>query len=67
MGNYIEGGHNKYQETYLEKLKSANHEEKGSQHAEVMSLFFYYTYRKLVQEHYKQTKKFIDKEDATAA
>ena len=61
--NYIEGGHNKYQETYLEKFKSADHEEKGSQHAEVMSLFFYYMYRKLVQEHFKQIKKSIDKKE----
>lgn len=74
--NYINGGHNKYQETYLEKLKSADIEENGgqhaevmSQHAEVMSLFFYYMYRKLVQEHYKQIQKSIENEkkgDATA-
>ncbi len=68
--NYIEGGHNKYQETYLEKLKSADHEEKGSQHAEVMSqhaevmsLFFYYMYRKLVQEHYKQIQQSIENKE----
>ena len=66
--NYIEGGHNKYQETYLEKSKSADHEEKGSQHAEVMSLFFYYMYRKLVQEYYKQVQKSsIDKKDPCPA
>ncbi len=55
--NYIEGGHNKYQETNLERLKQADHEEKGSQFTEVMSLFFYHMYRKLVQEHYKQIHK----------
>jgi DNA-binding transcriptional MerR regulator len=55
--NYISGGHNKYQETNLEKLKSADHIEKGSQFTEVMSLFFYHMYRKLVQEHYKQIQK----------
>lgn len=63
--NYIEGGHNKYQETNLEKLESADHEEKGSQFTEVMSLFFYHMYRKLVQEHYKQIHKSSNRKDAT--
>jgi DNA-binding transcriptional MerR regulator len=54
--NYISGGHNKYQETNLKKLKSADHEEKGVQFTEVMSLFFYHMYRKLVREHYRRNR-----------
>jgi DNA-binding transcriptional MerR regulator len=54
--NYVRGGHNKYQETYLKKLHSADHEDKGSQFTEVMSLFFYHMYRKLVREHYRHKR-----------
>jgi DNA-binding transcriptional MerR regulator len=62
--NYIRGGHNKYQETNLKKLKSADHLEKGSQFTEVMSLFFYHMYRKLVQEHYKEIQNLKREGDA---
>jgi hypothetical protein len=62
--DYVSGGHNKYLETNLKKLNSADHEEKGSQFTEVMSLFFYHMYRKLVREHYTQVRKTnADKEN----
>jgi DNA-binding transcriptional MerR regulator len=62
--DYVSSGHNKYLETNLKKLESTDFEEKGSPFTEVMSLFFYYMYRKSVRKHYKQVRKSFGTKEA---
>ena len=62
--DYVTGVHKKYLQTNLEKLNSAEFEGKGSQFTEVMSLFFYHIYRKLVRENYEQMRESMEKKEA---
>lgn len=50
--DYVASGHNRYLKKNLEKVASGDLQEEGSQVTEVMSLFFYHMYRKLVREQY---------------
>jgi DNA-binding transcriptional MerR regulator len=47
---FVRSSHRDYYQRNLEKLSSTELDEKGSKFAEIMSLFFYHIYRKLVRE-----------------
>ncbi len=53
----------KYLQENLDKLSTAEFTEKGSQLIEVMSLFFYHLYRKMVTELYNDSLKSLKKSD----
>jgi DNA-binding transcriptional MerR regulator len=48
--NYVTSGQNRYLKTHLDKVAAGDIREGGSRINEVMSLFFYHLYRKLVRE-----------------
>jgi DNA-binding transcriptional MerR regulator len=48
--NYVSSGQNRYLKTHLDKVAAGGMHEGGSRINEVMSLFFYHMYRKLVRE-----------------
>jgi len=50
-----------YFQANLERLSSKEFVEKGSKFAEIMSLFFYHLYRKLVREEYTRLLKSMKK------
>ena len=50
--NYVSSGNNRYLKKNLEKVASGQLSEEGCQFTEVMSLFFYHMYRKLVREQF---------------
>jgi DNA-binding transcriptional MerR regulator len=52
--NYVSSGSNRYLKKNLEKVASGELREEGSRFTEVMSLFFYHMYRKLVREQFFQ-------------
>jgi DNA-binding transcriptional MerR regulator len=51
---YVTSGQNKYLEAYLEKLAAGDIQKDRGQITEIMSLFFYHMYRKLVREQYRE-------------
>ena len=50
--SYVSSGNNRYLKKNLEKVASGELRKEGSQFTEVMSLFFYHMYRKLVREQF---------------
>jgi DNA-binding transcriptional MerR regulator len=57
---YVSSGNNRYLQKNLDKIASGELREEGSQFTEVMSLFFYHVYRKLVREQFFQMLKSRD-------
>lgn len=55
--DYVASGQNKYLKAYLEKMKTGETHQDRGQITEIMSLFFYHMYRKLVREQYRQILK----------
>lgn len=51
--NYVTSGQNKYLETNLKKVASGDMQRNRTQLTEIMSLFFYHMYRKLVRAQYR--------------
>jgi DNA-binding transcriptional MerR regulator len=49
---FVRSSHRDYYQRNLERLSSTELDEKGSKFAEIMSLFFYHMYRKMVREEY---------------
>ena len=47
---YVVNSFNKYYESNLEKLCSEDYSEKASQYHEIISLFFYYLFRKYARK-----------------
>jgi DNA-binding transcriptional MerR regulator len=47
---YVDNSFNKYYKSNLEKLRSADYSEKASQYHEIISLFFYYLFRKYARK-----------------
>ncbi len=54
---FVRSSHRDYYQRNLERLSSTELEEKGSKFAEIMSLFFYHIYRKLVREEYRSLRR----------
>jgi hypothetical protein len=52
----VRSSHYEYYQRNLERLSSADRNERGSQFVEIMSLFFYHIYRKLVREEYQRLR-----------
>lgn len=52
--DYVAKSHRDYYQSNLERLSSEEFTEKGSKFTEIMSLFFYHLYRKLVREEYRR-------------
>jgi hypothetical protein len=48
--SYVDNSFNKYYKSNLEKLRSADYSEKASQYHEIISLFFYYLFRKYARK-----------------
>jgi DNA-binding transcriptional MerR regulator len=53
---FVRSAHREYYQRNLERLSSADLDEKGIKFAEIMSLFFYHIYRKLVREEYHRLR-----------
>jgi DNA-binding transcriptional MerR regulator len=53
---FVRSSHHEYYQRNLERLSSADRNERGSQFVEIMSLFFYHIYRKLVREEYQRLR-----------
>jgi DNA-binding transcriptional MerR regulator len=54
---FVRSSHRDYYQRNLERLSSTELDEKGSKFAEIMSLFFYHMYRKLVREEYHSLRR----------
>ncbi|MCU0559981.1 MAG: MerR family transcriptional regulator [Desulfobacterales bacterium] len=54
---FVRSAHREYYQRNLERLSSEELDDKGSRFAEIMSLFFYHIYRKLVREEYLNLRK----------
>jgi DNA-binding transcriptional MerR regulator len=54
---FVRSSHRDYYQRNLERLPSSELDEKGSKFAEIMSLFFYHVYRKLVREEYRSLRR----------
>ena len=54
---YVTASQRAYYQSNLEKLSADDFDEKGSQFTEIMSLFFYYLYRKIFREVYHRLKR----------
>jgi DNA-binding transcriptional MerR regulator len=57
---YVVTSQKGYYQSNLERLTSHELVEKGSQFTEIMSLFFYHLYRKLVREEYKRLRHSLE-------
>lgn len=55
--DFVRSAHREYYRRNLERLSSEDLDDKGSRFAEIMSLFFYHIYRKLVREEYLSLRK----------
>jgi DNA-binding transcriptional MerR regulator len=55
--DFVRSAHREYYRRNLERLSSEELDDKGSRFAEIMSLFFYHIYRKLVREEYLHLRK----------
>jgi hypothetical protein len=53
---FVRSSHRDYYRRNLERLPSTELDQKGSKFAEIMSLFFYHMYRKLVREEYRSLR-----------
>jgi DNA-binding transcriptional MerR regulator len=54
---FVRSAHREYYQQHLERLPSSELDAKGVKFAEIMSLFFYHIYRKLVREEYERLRK----------
>lgn len=63
---FVRSSHRDYYQRNLERLSSAELDEKGSKFAEIMSLFFYHIYRKLVREEYHHLRRARGSQTAAA-
>ena len=59
---YVRSTQKEYYQSNLSRLSSEEFTEKGSKFTEIMSLFFYHLYRKVVREEYRQLLKSTEKE-----
>ena len=59
--DFVRSAHREYYRRNLERLSSEELDGKGSRFAEIMSLFFYHIYRKLVREEYLQMRKKLSR------
>lgn len=59
--DFVRSAHREYYRRNLEPLSSEELDGKGSQFAEIMSLFFYHIYRKLVREEYLHLRKKLSR------
>jgi len=59
---YVKNSQKEYYQSNLERLTSKELNEKGSKFTEIMSLFFYHLYRKIVREEYRRLLKSVEKE-----
>ena len=57
---YVVNSQKGYYKSNLERLTSKELTEKGSKFTEIMSLFFYHLYRKVVREEYKRLLKSVE-------
>ena len=57
---YVKGAQREYYQSNLERLTSKDLAEKGNKFTEIMSLFFYHLYRKVVREEYRRLLKSVD-------
>ena len=60
---FVRDSQREYYQSNLERLSSEDFMEKGSKFTEIMSLFFYHLYRKLVREEYTRLYKTLAEED----
>lgn len=56
LRRFVRSSHRAYYEKRLTALPSDDHAEKGAQFVEIMSLFFYHLYRKLVREEFARLR-----------
>jgi DNA-binding transcriptional MerR regulator len=54
--HFVRSAHREYYRRNLARLSSAEMDAKGSRFAEIMSLFFYHSYRKLAREEYRRLR-----------
>ena len=59
--DFVRSAHREYYRRNLEPLSSEELDGKGSRFAEIMSLFFYHIYRKLVREEYLHLRKKLSR------
>jgi len=57
---FVRSSHREYYQRNLEGLSSSELDGKGSKFTEIMSLFFYHMYRKLVREEYHNLRRSRD-------
>jgi hypothetical protein len=50
---FVASSHRDYYQRNLKRLSATDRDERGSKFVEIMSLFFYHIYRKLVLEEYR--------------
>ena len=53
---FVASSHRDYYQRSLERLSASDRDERGSKFVELMSLFFYHIYRKLVHEEYRSLR-----------
>jgi hypothetical protein len=63
---FVRSSHRDYYQRNLEGLSSSELDGKGSKFTEIMSLFFYHMYRKLVREEYHSLRRSRDRENPAA-
>ncbi len=61
LREYVATSQKGYYQSNLERLNSKELVEKGSRFTEIMSLFFYHLYRKLVREEYGRLRQSLEK------
>jgi len=57
---YVQSAQKGYYQSNYERLTSKELTEKGSKFTEIMSLFFYHLYRKVVREEYRHLLKSVE-------
>ncbi|MCP4665906.1 MAG: MerR family transcriptional regulator [Deltaproteobacteria bacterium] len=62
LKEYVATSQKGYYQSNLERLNSKELVEKGSRFTEIMSLFFYHLYRKLVRDEYGRLRRSLEKE-----
>lgn len=62
---YVQTSQKEYYQSNLERLTSKELTEKGSKFTEIMSLFFYHLYRKVVREEYTRLLKSVEIETSS--
>ena len=62
---YVVSSQKGYYKSNLERLTSKELTEKGNKFTEIMSLFFYHLYRKVVREEYRHLLKSVEIETSS--